>query len=183
MYKSKYMKNNLRMKQRPFPIHACFLLKVNFSPKKKSKPSNSDIKHHSPLHHHWNSSVISKQCHVFCYQTGSRSLWSLSIILFSEPFIKHIFHPQGLHFETQFIILGSQQHSALWIQKLLTVHFHCSVFAFLGSNPAESWQADDSASAPSAKDTGKRFLLAEDNHQTKLHHDSFRTDRYIWVET
>lgn len=71
--------------------------------------------------------------------------------------MEHIFHPQGLHLEAQFIILGSQQHSALWIQKLLTVHFHCSVFAFLGSNPVGSWQADDSGSAPSAKDIGKDF--------------------------
>lgn len=97
--------------------------------------------------------------------------------------MEHIYHLQGLHLETQFVILGSQQHSALWIQKLLTVHFHCSDFVFLGSNPAKSWQADDSASAPSAKDTMRRFLLAEDNHQSKLHHGSFRIDRYIWVET
>jgi len=81
-------------------------------------------------------------------------------MLLSEPFMEHIFHPQGLCLETWFIILGLQQRSALWIQKLLTVHFHFSVSGFLCLNPVESWQANDLGSAPPAKDMEEKTFIS-----------------------
>lgn len=97
---------------------------------------------------------------MFCYRIGSRSSCSLSVTSLSEPFQECGLRLQGLCLETQFVILGSQQHSALWIQKQLTVRFHFSVSAFLCVNPGEFWQAGDSESAPPAKYRGE-----EDNHQ------------------
>lgn len=81
-------------------------------------------------------------------------------MLLSEPFMERIFHPWGLCLETRFIILGSRQRSALWIQKLLTVHFHFSVSALLCLNPVESWQADDSGNAPSAQDMEEKIFIS-----------------------
>lgn len=82
-------------------------------------------------------------------------------MLLSEPFLEYIFHLQDLCLETQFIILGSWQRSVLWIQKLLTDHFHFSVSALLCLNPGGFWQDEDSGSAPPAKDTMKKIFISK----------------------